>query len=103
MNVARRLPDGEVNPREVNGQEICMTSAGVKTSFAYQKLVDIFSLAIIRPKEAFCFGCDYRVPLLHGLLDKNFVEAQKMSPSYSEDSFAREYRPNLLDMYSLNY
>ena len=29
--------------------------------------------------------------MLHGLLNKNFVEELKISPTYKEDSFAREY------------
>jgi hypothetical protein len=91
MNVSRRLPDNTVNPQEPNQQQICMTSAGVKTSFAYEKLIDVFENSIIDPKNSFCFGCDYRVPILHGLLDKNFINKLKMSPSFNEDSFAREY------------
>ena len=91
MNVSRRLPDNTVNPKEPNQQTICMTSAGVKTSFAYEKLLDMFENAIIDPKSSFVFGCDYRVPVLHGLLDKTFINKLKMSPSYNEESFAREY------------
>lgn len=91
MNVSRRLPDNTVNEKEPNQQQICMTSAGVKTSFAYEKLLDVFENSIIDPKNSFCFGCDYRVPILHGLLDRNFINKLKMSPSFNEDSFAREY------------
>jgi hypothetical protein len=91
MNVSRRLPDNTVNVNEPNQQTISMTSAGTKTSFAYDKLIDVFETSIINPKAAFCFGCDYRVPVLHGLLDKNFINKLRMSPSYNEDSFAREY------------
>ena len=36
-------------------------------------------------------GCDYRVPVLHGLLDKTYINKLKTSPSYSEESFGREY------------
>ena len=36
-------------------------------------------------------GCDYRVPVLHGLIDRNFINKLKSSPSYNEESFAREY------------
>ena len=68
-----------------------MTSAGVKTSFSYNLLLDTFEDAIINPHSTFVMGCDYRVPLLHGLLDRNYVNKLKMSPSYSEESFAREY------------
>lgn len=91
MNVSRRLPDNTVNPNEPNQQVLCMTSAGVKTSFAYDRLMDVFETAIISPQNAFCFGCDYRVPVLHGLLDKQYVNKLRMSPSYNEESFSREY------------
>lgn len=91
MNVSRRLPNGEVNPFEVNQQRIFMTSAGVKASFAYDLLIDAFESAIIDPRDSFVFGCDYRVPVLHGLLDRSFINDLKMNPSYNEESFAREY------------
>lgn len=91
MNVSRRLPDNTVNPREPQPQQIVMTSAGAKSSYAYDKLIDSFETAIISPDNAFVMGCDYRVPLLHGLLDKDFINQLKMSPSYNEESFAREY------------
>lgn len=91
MNVSRRLPDNTVNEKEPNQQTICMTSAGVKTSFAYEKLIDMFENAIIDPYSSFVFGCDYRVPVMHGLLDRTYINKLKMSPSYNEESFAREY------------
>lgn len=98
MNVSRRLPDNTVNSNEPNAQQIYMTSAGSQMSFAYTKLIDIFQEAIIQPDKAFTFGCDYRVPVLHGLLDKNFITKLRLSPSYNETSFATEYKL----MYSLN-
>ncbi len=91
MNVSRRLPDNTVNPKEPNQERIFMTSAGVKTSFAYDLLLDVFEDSIISPKTSFCLGCDYRVPLMHGLLDRAYINKLKTSPSYSEESFAREY------------
>ena len=91
MNVSRRLPDNSVNEREPNQQRIFMTSAGVKTSFAYDLLVDDFIDCIIHPESTFVFGCDYRVPVLHSLLDKTYINKLKTSSSFSEDSFAREY------------
>lgn len=91
MNVSRRLPDNSVNDKEPNQQVLCMTSAGVKTSFAYDKLIDVFENTIIDPDGSFVFGCDYRLPVMHGLLDKTYINKLKMSPSYNEESFAREY------------
>lgn len=51
----------------------------------------MFEDSIINPTDAFVFGCDYRVPVMHGLISKKFVNDLKMSPSYNEESFAREY------------
>ena len=91
MNVSRRLPDNTVNEKEPNQQRIFMTSAGVKTSFAYDLLIDDFIDCIIHPKSTFVFGCDYRVPVIHGLLDKTYINKLKTSSSFKEESFAREY------------
>ena len=91
MNVSRRLPDNTVNEKEPNQQRVFMTSAGVKTSFAYDLLIDDFIDCIIHPDSTFVFGCDYRVPVLHSLLDKTYINKLKTSSSFSEDSFAREY------------
>lgn len=90
LNVSRRLPNNTVNEKEVNQQRIFMTSAGIKTSFAYDLLIDVFEQSIIDPDNSFCMGCDYRVPVMHGLLDKTYINKLKMSPSYNTDSFARE-------------
>lgn len=91
MNVSRYLPIGIPNDREPNQQQIYATSAGSKMSFAYDKLIDIFETSIINPEDAFCFGCDYRVPMMHGLLDRTYVNKLKMSPSYNAQTFAQEY------------
>ena len=61
-----------------------MTSAGVKTSFAYDLLIDDFIDSIIHPKSTFVFGCDYRVPVMHGLLDKTYINKLKTSSSFKE-------------------
>lgn len=91
LNVSRRLPDNTVNPKEPNQQVICCTSAGSKTSFAYDKLIDTFENAIIDPQNSFVMGCDYRIPVMHGLLDRNYINKLRLSPSYNEESFATEY------------
>ena len=91
LNVSRRLPDNTVNEKEPNQQQVYATSAGNKISFAYNKLTDIFENSIIDPKNSFVMGCDYRIPALHGLIDRNYINKLKSSPSYNEESFAREY------------
>ena len=96
LNVARRLPDGTVNEKEPNAQTLVMTSAGVKSSFAYDRLIDTFENSIINPDDNFCVGMDYRIPLMHGLTDKKFINNLKMSPSFNEASFATEYEAYVL-------
>ena len=92
MNVSRRMDNGLVNPYErVNTQVIYATSAGTKSSYAYEALIDTFEQAIIDPKTAFCIGLDYRIPAQHGLIDPTYVRNLKMSPSYNETTFAAEY------------
>lgn len=91
LNVSRRLPDNSVNEKEPNQQTVFCTSAGNKISYSYDKLIDVFENAIIDPSNSFVMGCDYRVPVLHGLIDRNFINKLKTSPSYNEESFAREY------------
>ena len=92
MNVSRRMSNGLINPYEkVNTQVIYATSAGTKASFAYEALIDTFEKAIIDPKRSFCIGLDYRIPVMHGLIDGNYVKDLKLSPSYNETTFAAEY------------
>ena len=91
VNVSRRLPNNTVNPKEPNQQIIAATSAGMKASFAYDRLIDTFENAIIDPQHAFMLGCDWRLPAMHGLIDRQFINKLKMSPSYNAESFATEY------------
>lgn len=92
MNVSRRTANGLVNNKEViNTQVIYATSAGMKSSFAYEALLDYFEESILDPSRAFTMGLDYRIPLMHGLIDAAHVKNLKMSPSYNEQTFASEY------------
>lgn len=91
MNVPRKLKCGGINEKEPNSQQLYMTSADIKTSYAYEKLIDLFESSIINPNQYFVWGCDYRVPVLHGLVDKQYINELKLSPSYNENTFIREY------------
>lgn len=91
MNVNRRTKARLVNQNEPHQAQFYMTSAGQRNSFAYQKLIECFENEIINPKSSFVWGCDYRVPMMHGLLDKTYLNEIKMSATYKDESFAREY------------
>lgn len=91
VNVSRRLPNNTVNEKEPNQQIIATTSAGSKTSFAYERMIDTFENSIIDPKHSFVFGCDWRLPAMHGLIDRQYINKIKMSPSYNDTAFNTEY------------
>ena len=54
---------------------------------------------IVEPDIAVIMGGSWRIPVMEGLLDKNFVSELKMDGTYNENSFDREYKRFL---YSLN-
>lgn len=91
LNVSRRTVSGVLNPYEKHQVQLYMTSAGTKSSWAYEKNLEIFERSIINPNDYFCFGCDYRIPIMHGLLDKSFINDIKTSSTFDENSFAREF------------
>lgn len=55
----------------------------------YQQLVELIIMAVLRPEEYFIWGVDYRVPVKYGLLDKRFLDEQRLSSTYSSEVFAR--------------
>lgn len=91
LNVSRKTKAHTLNPNEPHQQIIFATSAGTKQSYAYDVLIETLQEAIIDPTNAFVFGCDYRVPMMHGLLDSKYIQEMKMSSTYKDESFAREY------------
>lgn len=92
MNVNRRLSDGSRKAEEVtNKSQIYVTTAGWKNSFAYSKLIQILIQQITDPGEAIVLGGTWRVPVMEGLLEKNFVEQLKLDGTYNDNSFSREY------------
>ena len=57
MNVDRRLPDGTRHKEEtVNKSQIYVTTAGWKSSFAYEKLIELVIKMVIYPNETFVLG-----------------------------------------------
>lgn len=90
MNVPRRCLDGKVNPEEPHQQQVWITSAGNKTSFAYEKLIELLVNEVIDPEDYFICGSSYELPVYYGVLDKKFLNEQKMSSTLDMDGFARE-------------
>jgi hypothetical protein len=53
-------------------------------------LIEIAVNAVLRPKEFFCWGLSYEIPLHYGLIDKSTMLDQRYSNTVSEEAFARE-------------
>ena len=90
MNIPRPLSGGGVNPEEPHSQQVYITSAGSKNTFAYERLIELTILSVIDPEDYFICGAGYELPLRYGLFDKKTIQDQKMSSTFSSDSFARE-------------
>ena len=91
MNVRRRMANGDINENEPHQAQFFMTSASGKNTYAYEKLIELLVNEIISPDTTFVWGFDYRLPVLHGLLDANYINDLKMSATVKDESFAHEY------------
>lgn len=91
LNISRRTALGELNPNEIHQQQVYVGSAGERSSWAYQKNMEILATSAVNPKKAISWGGDYKIPVYYGLLDEEFVLDQKNSSTYDEADFAREY------------
>ena len=92
-NVDRLLPDGTRHPEEViNKSQVYITTAGWKNSFAFEKLIELLIQSILEPSLVMVMGGTYETPVIEGLLNEDFVDQLKMSGTFNEESFDREYK-----------
>lgn len=91
--ISRLLPNGERDPKEiVNKSQVYITTAGWRNSFAYAKLMELFVQCVVDPDEVYVMGGTYEVPLKQGLLEEDYLDKLKLSDTYNEDSFDREFK-----------
>lgn len=89
----KRTVNGEVDPDDrMNQQQLYITTAGYKNTFAYEKLIQVLCQSVARPNDAIVLGGSWRTPVMEKLLDKNFVRDLRMDGTFNEASFEREYR-----------
>ena len=91
LNVDRRTVAGLLNPTEPHAQQIMITTAGYKGTYAHDRVLECLVHMATEPGKAFCFGGDYRIPVMHGLLSVDKVKDKMKSSSYKLESFLREY------------
>lgn len=90
-NPRKMTGSGRLNPHEPQQVQIYTTSASAKSSYNYEKLIDIFQNSIIRPDNSIIFGIDYRVPVVEGLISNDYIQNMRFDPTFNEADFAREY------------
>jgi len=97
LNEPRKLSNGLINPHEPQSQQIYITTAGYQGTFAYDKLVEILCRSVLEPDKYFVLGGTYRIPLSCGLTAQKQIEDVINSPSFSKESFEREYESRWSD------
>lgn len=90
MNVDRIARCGGIDPDENHKSQIYVTTAGYKMSFAYEKMIQLLVWMVVKD-NAFVWGGDYRIPIMHNLLNADFVQELKEDGTYNEMDFSREY------------
>ena len=91
MNVDRRTVAGIVNPTEPHAQQTMITTAGYRGTYAHDRTLETLVDMAVDPNKAFCFGGDFRIPVMHSLLSPDKVQEKLKNSSYKLESFLREY------------
>ena len=91
LNVDRPMVNGDKNEEEPQQVQLWITSAAEKNTFCYDKTIEMMEQQIIQPNHTFCWGMDYRIPVITGLLAKDYLTELKLSPTFNELGFAKEY------------
>lgn len=91
MNIDRRTIAGKLNETEPHASQIMISTAGYRNTFAHDRTLETLVHMALTPEKSFCFGGDYRIPLMHGLLSEDKVREKLKNSSYKLESFLREY------------
>lgn len=91
MNVDRRTMSGLINPTEPHAAQTMITTAGYRGTYAHDRTLETLVDMAVEPGKAFCFGGDFRIPVMHGLLSADKVKEKLKNSSYKLESFLREY------------
>lgn len=92
LAISRLAGNGERDPNErIKRQEIIITTAGVKDTYAYARLLRNLIRMVTEPGKAIVLGGSYRIPILAGLQDMDWIREMKMSGTFNPASFPREF------------
>ena len=95
LAIPRRAANGEVNLNEhTRRQEIILTTAGYKGSHAYHRLIANLVRMVSEPGKAIVLGGSYRIPIIGGLQDMEYIRTQMVGSDFNPSHFQREYMSN---------
>lgn len=85
------MTNQDINEEEPQQVQLWISSASEKNTFCYDKTIELLEQQIINPSQTFCWGFDYRIPVITGLLSKDYLNELRLSPTFNELGFAKEY------------
>lgn len=91
LNVDRPMVNGDINEQEPQQCQLWISSASDKNTFCYDKTIEMFEKSIIQPSSCLTWGFDYRVPIVAGIISKSYLTELRLSPTFNELGFAKEY------------
>lgn len=92
LAIQRRAANGLFNPDEIiTQQKICVTTQGYKDTYAHHTLLRTLLRQLTEPGKAIVLGGSYKIPIIAGLQNMDFIRQQKLSGTFNPSSFGREY------------
>ena len=91
LNKPRANAQGLINPYEPQSQQIYITTAGYQGTYAYDKCVETMCRSVLDPEHYIVLHGSFRIPLSCKLTSPSMIEDAKDSPSFTKESFDREY------------
>lgn len=85
--------NGKVDEKEKLNKSMCfITTAGYRNTFSYEKLIQTLCQMVARPDEAIVLGGSWRVPVMEGLLAKDFVRQLRLDGEPSVSAVKKPFR-----------
>lgn len=92
LAISRRAANGEFNKNEtIMQQRIYVTTAGYKDTYAYNTLIRTLLRQLTENRKAIVLGGTYKIPIIAGLQNMDFIRQQKLNGTFNPTSFGREY------------
>jgi ribonucleoside-diphosphate reductase alpha chain len=93
--IKRQLPNGTVDPDELNHQELYLTSAYLKAHDCYKKFIS-FTKDMVKKDNVFVCAFGWEIPVMYGLFDEEYLQELKEKDDYNPLTHAMEYEAKFI-------